>query len=71
MDPHEPQYGYVPDDTQYNLNDRFNVVRTLGEGMYGKVKLAVDLNTNKKVLIISTIIHNIYYMYYIFFNYIY
>ena len=49
MDIHAPSYGLVPDDTTYELGERFRILRTLGEGMYGKVKLAVEVNTNKKV----------------------
>ena len=34
---------------RHNLKERFEIVRTLGQGTYGKVKLAVEKSTGVKV----------------------
>ena len=34
---------------RHNLKHRFNVMKTLGQGTYGKVKLAVEKSTGIKV----------------------
>lgn len=34
---------------RYNLKTRFEVVKSLGQGTYGKVKLAIDKKTGQKV----------------------
>jgi len=34
---------------RYNLKTRFEIVRSLGSGTYGKVKLALDKKTGQKV----------------------
>lgn len=34
---------------RYNLKSRFEIVRSLGSGTYGKVKLAIDKKTGLKV----------------------
>ena len=33
------------------IGDRFNVIKTLGRGGYGKVKLAIDTNTGQQVAV--------------------
>jgi len=44
--------GQVPQSHRHNLRNRFELIRTLGEGTYGKVKLAVERNTKEKVIIL-------------------
>lgn len=34
---------------RYNLKTRFDIVKSLGHGTYGKVKLAIDKKTGQKV----------------------
>lgn len=34
---------------RHNLKERFEILRTLGQGTYGKVKLAVEKATGTKV----------------------
>lgn len=34
---------------RHNLKNRFELIKTLGEGTYGKVKLAVEVATGEKV----------------------
>lgn len=34
---------------RYNLKHRFEIVKALGSGTYGKVKLAIDKKTGQKV----------------------
>jgi len=38
-----------PSKHRYNLKSRFEVVRSLGSGTYGRVKLAIDKKTGQKV----------------------
>ena len=35
---------------RYNLKHRFEIVKSLGSGTYGKVKLAIDKKTGQKVI---------------------
>lgn len=42
--------GPVIHSHRHNLRNRFELVKTLGEGTYGKVKLAVEKATNEKVV---------------------
>jgi len=35
---------------RHNLRNRFELVKTLGEGMYGKVKLATEKATREQVI---------------------
>lgn len=34
---------------RYNLKHRFEIIKSLGAGTYGKVKLAIDKKTGQKV----------------------
>ena len=36
---------------RHNLKERFEIVKTLGQGTYGKVKLAVEKSSRTKVII--------------------
>lgn len=38
-----------PSKHRYNLKTRFEVVKSLGQGTYGRVKLAIDKKTGQKV----------------------
>lgn len=38
-----------PTKHRYNLKTRFEIIRSLGAGTYGKVKLAIDKKTGHKV----------------------
>lgn len=40
-----------PSKHRYNLKSRFDVIKSLGSGTYGKVKLAMDRKTGQKVII--------------------
>lgn len=37
---------------KHNLKNRFELIKTLGEGTYGKVKLAVERSTGEQVYIL-------------------
>lgn len=39
---------------RYNLKTRFDIVKSLGHGTYGKVKLAIDKKTGQKVSVAYT-----------------
>lgn len=38
-----------PSKHRYNLKTRFHIVKSLGQGTYGKVKMAIDRKTGEKV----------------------
>lgn len=38
-----------PSKHRYNLKTRFAIVKSLGQGTYGKVKMAIDKKTGQKV----------------------
>ena len=38
---------------RHNLKNRFELIRTLGEGTYGKVKLACEKSTGEQVTLVS------------------
>ncbi len=50
---HPPQ-AVVRHRHRHNLRNRFELVKTLGQGTYGKVKLAVEKSSGKRVSILST-----------------
>lgn len=43
--------GPVIHTHRHNLRNRFELIKTLGEGTYGKVKLALEKATNEKVVL--------------------
>jgi len=47
----ESQFTMIQRRGHRNLNQRFEIVKTLGQGTYGKVKLAVEKKTGRQVRI--------------------
>ncbi|KAK2183203.1 hypothetical protein NP493_320g01048 [Ridgeia piscesae] len=49
----ESQFTMIQRRGHRNLNQRFEIVKTLGQGTYGKVKLAVEKKTGRQYAIKS------------------